>query len=215
MAFIRKILFLFSIIIILIGSLSVQAQPLTHRVEMPPINCLNEKLPITFSWVNYDEPSEEIPAVAVERIQRIIIDFYFENGGDSEEVSKAKDSYFTTLRMPLNNLQLFVVILKTPMLYSHCKLFLYDSASNKVSKTAIDYNTWAMYSIEENGIKRSELLKAMHLDSDDLILTQKKQANLLVKRLKHIGTDNELEEITYHPNGLSLDTVSFKSKILH
>jgi hypothetical protein len=215
MASVRKALsYVFAILLLLTAATVIAQKPFPSHIAMPPINCLDVKLPVTFSWVNYDYPSADVPPIVAEKVKSIVIDFYFENGGDSEEISKAKDGYFNTFRMPFSNLQLFVVILKTPLSYSHCKLFLYDSAKNNVSKNAVDYNTWAMYNIEENSMKRSDLFKELHVESDDMVMLQKKPVNLLVRRLKHNGTDNELEETTYRANGLSLDTVSFKSKIL-
>jgi hypothetical protein len=213
----RNIKYWFSVFLLLLVVTEVRAQKaVVNRYDFPVINCIDVKLPVTLSWVDFDYPPEVVPPMAEEEIKKIIIDFFLEsNGGDSADMSKAKDGYFGTLRMPFNNLVLFVVVLKTPLSYSHCKLFLYDSVQKAVSKSAIDYNTWAMYSIEDNSMKRADLFKSFHLDSDDIILVEKKQSSmLLLKRLKHNGTYNELEEITYRANGLSLDTVSAKSKIL-
>ena len=216
MALLRKILLDITIILFLFTTTCVKAQkPFARHLDMAAINCLDVNLPITFSLINYDYPPNEIPAKVEEKIREVIVDFYLEsNGGDSSEISKAKDYYFNTLRTRLSKYQLFIVILKTPLFYSHCKLFLYDSVNNAVAKTTIDYNTWAMYSIDDNSLVRSNLFKALNLSNDDMLLVQKKQPSLLLKRIKHIGTHNELEEITYYANGLSLDTVSFKSRIL-
>ena len=193
---------------IFVSAQSSHAQP----IDFPEITSQNAKLPITFSWVNFDDPSDEMPPVVEKKIKKVIVDFYLEsNGGDSSDVAKAKDYYFNTLCVPLNNMQLYIVILKTPLSYSHCKLFLYDTASNKVSAKTVDYNTWSMYSIDENVMKRSELLKSLQLKSDDIVI---KKTNLLLKRLKHIGQTNELEEFTYRPNGTSLDSVSFKAAVV-
>ena len=203
---ITAILFLFTT--------NVKAQkPGAHQIDMPAINIVDTKLPITFSWVNFDELGDDAPDIVIRKVQKIISDFYLEsNGGDSTEIFKAKDYYFNTLRVPYNSLELFIVILKTPLSYAHCKLFLYDSVSNTVSKKVVDYNTWSMYSIDDNTMKRSDLFKALHLDSDDIMLAKKNKSNLLLKRIKPNGTFSEIEEITYHANGVSLDTVSFKSK---
>jgi len=210
----RKI-FLSVCIVLFFTTSTVHAQKPAHRIDMPSIGCLNATLPITFSWIEFDYPQQDVPVKVREKIKQVILDDYLEaNGGDSTELFKAKDTYFNTLCAQLDKHQLYIVMLKTPLSYMHCKLFLYDSASNAVSKKTVDYNTWAMYSIEEGTIKRSELYKGLQLDSDDIILTKKKQSLLLLKRIKHNGTSNELEEITYKPNGISLDTVSFKSKIL-
>lgn len=201
-------------LLIFITTSATAQKQVYSQADLPEINSIAATLPITFSWINFDETAEEIPTAAKKKIQRIIVDFYLESsGGDTENVSKAKDYYFNTLYAPLDKVMLFIVILKTPLSYSHCKLFLYDTATNIVSKTTIDYNTWAMYSIDDNSMKRSDLYKDMQLNSDDIVL--KKRSNLLLRRLKHNGTYNELEEKTYHPNGVSLDSVSFKSTILH
>ncbi len=214
MAFVRKILFPLSAILLLFMATSVHAQG-RYRAYMPEINCIDAKLPLTFSWIDYEEPGKDVPDVVTKKIQNIIIDFCLEsNAGDSEQITKAKDAYFNTLRLPYGNLQLFVVILKTPLQYTHCKLFLYDTAANAVSKNTVDYNTWAMYAIDDNTLQRSILYKSFHLDKDDIGIVNKKQSNLLLRRLKHNNTLNEFEEITYRTNGLSLDTVSVKSKVL-
>jgi len=187
---------------------SSRAQP----IDFPEITSQNTKLPLTFSWISFDDPSDEMPAVVEKKIKKVIVDFYLEsNGGDSSDIAKAKDYYFNTLCVPLNNMQLYIVILKTPLSYSHCKLFLYDTSSNKVSAKTIDYNTWSMYSIDETAMKRSELFKSLGLNSDDIVI---KKSNLLLRRLKHIGQTNELEEFTYRPNGTTLDSVSFKATIV-
>ncbi len=214
MDIVKKALLYVPFILLFFITTIVKAQkPLANKADMPAINIVDTKLPLTFSWVNFDEPGDDAPAVVLGKIQKIITDFYLESdGGDSAEIFKARDCYFNTLRMPYGNLQLFVVILKTPLSYTHCKLFLYDTATNAVSKKVVDYNTWAMYGIDDNSMKRSELFKAMQLNSDDITLVKKKQSNLLIKRLKHNGTFNELEEITYNAKGVELDTVSFKSK---
>ena len=196
-------------LLLLLAPIFAKAQKaLTDQLDLE-ISCLDVELPITFSWVNFDEPDKDLPQVAEQKVQKIIIDFYLgANGGDSTDISKAKDYYFNTLRTPLGDKQLYIVILKTPLSYAHCKLFLYDTASDKVSGKTVDYNIWSMYSIDENTMKRSDVYKDMHLNSDDIIF--KKKSNLLLKRVKHNNSSNTLEEITYHPNGLSLDSVSFK-----
>jgi len=190
------------------GAQNSHVQP----IDFPEITAQNAKLPVTFSWINFDDPSDEMPAVVEKKIKKVIIDFYLEsNGGDSSDIAKAKDYYFNTLCVPFNNMQLYIVILKTPLSYSHCKLFLYDTVSNKVSTKTIDYNTWSMYSIDESTMKRSGLFKSMQLNSDDIVI---KKSNLLLRRLKHIGKSNEIEEFTYRAIGVALDSVSFKSSII-
>ena len=210
----RKVLSCVLVTVFLFTSIVVKAQKtFAYPDNLPEINCIDAKLPLTFSWINYEDPTEDVPPIVENKVHKIIVDFYLEStGGDSAGIAKAKDCYFNTLRIPFNGHQLFIVILKTPLSYSHCKLFLYDSASNSVSKTTVDYNTWSMYSIDENIMKRSELFKQFHLNSDDILL---KKQSLLLKRLKHNGDSSELEETIYRPNGLSLDTVSSKSEILY
>jgi len=206
-----KIISFLSVIIFFTFMIPVNGQPLTQRLDMPELASLKVKLPVTFSWINFEEPGEEIPSVALERVKQTIIDFYLgSNGGDSTDISKAKDGYFNTICMPLGNFWLYIVILRTPLSYAHCKMFLYDSVSNKVSKKTIDYNTWSMYNIEDNTMRRSDAYKGMHLNSDDLALAKKKKTDLLVKRLKSTVAASEMEEIVYRPNNLSLDTVSAK-----
>ena len=181
-------------------------------IDFPEISAQNAKLPITFSWINFDDPSDDMPAVVEKRIKDIIIDFQLQsNGGDSSDLSKAKDHYFNTICAPFNKMQLYIVVLKTQLSYSHCKLFLYDSVTNKVSPKTIDYNTWSMYSIDDATMKRSELFKSLQLNDDDIVA---KRSNLLLRRLKHVGKTDQMEEITYRPNGVALDSVSFKSAVI-
>ena len=191
----------------------VTAQKADDHFYMPEINCIDVKLPLTFSWVNYDNPGKEVPPAALKKIQSIITDFYLEsNGGDSSDMSRAKDYYFQTLRTPINAVQLYIVILKTPLQYAHCKLFLYDTATDSVSKTTADYNIWAMYTIDENTMRRSDLYKELKLNSDDITLVHGKR--IILKRLKH-GTYNEWEQTTYQPDGLRLDSIAHTSETLY
>ena len=196
------------------GNSKAQSQQ-PHKFSLPQsITCIDAELPITFSWIDFGQSPKKAPSVVVKKIQEIIVDFYLETRGDStEEFTKSKDGYYNTLRVPYNDLQLYIVILKAPMSYSRCKLFLYDKARNTVSNSTFDYNIWAMYGIDGNGnMKRSNLYKQAHLNKDDIAL--KKASNLFLRRIKHNGTSSELEEITLEAQGLSLETVSFKSKAL-
>ena len=193
---------------------TVQAQP-SHQFSLPEISCVATQLPITFSWIDFGQEPKKVPDVVLKKIQSIIVDFYLDTGGDStEQYTKSKDGYFNTLRVPYGDLQLYIVILKTPLSYTHCKLFLYDPASKRVSQNVVDYNIWAMYGIDDNGsMKRSSLYKQLQLNSDDIAV--KKKSNLFLRRIKHNGTTSDLEEITLKVNGLALDTVSYRSKPLH
>ncbi len=186
-----------------------------HKFSLPPaITCIDAELPITFSWIDFAQPAKKVPAVVVKKIQEIIVDFYLETRADStEEFTKSKDGYYNTLRVPYGDLQLFIVILRAPMSYARCKLFLYDKTTHAISKDVFDYNIWAMYGIDDNGnMKRSNLYKQARLNKDDIAL--KKATNLFLRRIKHNGTSSELEEITLAAKGLYLETISFKSKAL-
>jgi hypothetical protein len=164
--------------------------------------------------VEYEAEPEDVPDLVKEKIQQAVVEFFLEsNGGDSSEIAKAQDCYFNTLRAPVNGLQLYIVIMKTATFrYSHCKLFLYDSVHNIASKRIVDYNTWSMYTIDDNAMRRSDLFKSLHVESDDIILNKGKPATMLIKRVKNSGTKNMLEEVTYRTNGVTLDTVSCITK---
>ncbi len=204
---------LIALSILIPGRSKAQTQP--HKFSLPPeITCIDAELPITFSWIDFRQAHKKVPKVVAKKMQDIIVDFYVETRNDStEEFTKSKDGYFNTLRVPYDDLQLFIVILRAPMSYARCKLFLYDKASNTVSEGVFDYNIWAMYGIDANGnMKRSNLYKQAHLNKDDIAV--KKASNLFLRRIKHNGTSSELEEITLASKGMSLETISFKSKSL-
>jgi hypothetical protein len=203
-----------TLLFLISGTSKAQTQQ-PHKFSLPPeINCIDADLPITFSWIDFAQPHKKLPAVVLKKIQEIIVTFYLDTRADStEQFTKSKDVYFNTLRVPYDDLQLFIVILRAPMSYAHCKLFLYDKASKTVPDDIVDYNIWAMYGIDSNGnMKRSSLYKQMQLNKDDIAL--KKSSNLFLRRIKHNGTSSELEEITLRSNGLSLENISFKSKPL-
>ncbi len=202
---------LIALFLLIPGASRAQTQQ-PHKFSLPPeITCIDTELPITFSWIDFHQPHKKVPKIVAKKIQDIIIDFYVETRNDStEEFTKSKDAYFNTLRVPYDDLQLFIVILRAPMSYARCKLFLYDKVSNIVSGDAFDYNIWAMYGIDDNGnMKRSSLYKQMQLNKDDIAI--KKASNLFLRRIKHNGTSSELEEITLKASGLSFDRISFKS----
>jgi len=197
---------------LLISDISTAQTQQPHKFSLPAeITCIDAELPITFSWIDFRQSHKKVPKVVAKKVQDIVVDFYIETRNDStEEFTKSKDVYFNTLRVPYDDLQLFIVILRAPMSYARCKLFLYDKASNTVSGDAFDFNIWAMYGIDDNGnMKRSNLYKQMQLNKDDIAI--KKASNLFLRRIKHNGTSSELEEITLKASGLSFDRISFKS----
>lgn len=194
---------------------AAQAQKTALPSFTVPITCLDIKVPFTFSWVDYDALPDDVPEVAQEKVKEAAVEFALESsGGDSTEIPKAEDYYFNTLRAPYNGLQLYIVIMKTRTFkYTHCKIFLYDSVHNTVSKRLVDYNTWSMYYIDDNSVRRSELFKSLHVESDDII--PQKGKTLLLKRVKNNGVKNMMEETVYRTNGVSLDTVSCITKPIY
>ena len=51
---------------------SSRAQP----IDFPEITSQNTKLPLTFSWISFDDPSDEMPAVVEKKIKKVIVDFF-------------------------------------------------------------------------------------------------------------------------------------------
>lgn len=214
MNMVKKIFYLFAFVL-LVAPVLIKAQtPLARQLNSQEIDCLDTKLPLTLSKIDYDVPGKDLPDVVTNKIKEIIAGFYIENGIDSGDITTVKNCYFHTLRVPLNAQELFIVVLQTPLSYSHCKLFLYDTLSKAVSKTVVDYNTWAMYAIDDNNMNPSNLVIDLHIKGPDISLTGIKR-DIQLKRLKHDGTFNELEKITYRANGIKLDTVSYDSDILY
>lgn len=214
---ISKLVFPAIAAVLLLTTPSLQAQIATHKYKMPQVNCVSAKLPLTLSEVHFDGKHKEMPAQAVDKVKEILTAFYLEMGGDrNEQWTKIKDSYFATVRVPFYHYHLYIVILLTPPpVLTHCKLFLYDPTSQTVSAHAIDYNTWAMYTIENKRMTPTKLIKKLPMIPPDIAASGSKEyPSIDVIRLYHNGTVNQKEEITYLANGTQLDTFSFHQRHL-
>jgi hypothetical protein len=192
--------------------------PVLHKFAMPEINCIEAKLPVTLSGIDYGKKLvKNLPQPIFERIKNIVVEFYLDFDGDkSEEFTKIKDSYFATLRIPIGHVQLYIVMLKTPVNnMSCCKLFLYDPSEKVLSKQTVTYNTWAMYDFDRNKVAASNLKNRLPIKAPDITLEDTGKHTLLhLTRLNHNGTFNAIEKITYQLNGITLDSISLKTTVL-
>ena len=212
----QKILSRILILVMLLSPVLVQAQyAQTHKLVYPTIKCINAQFPLHFSEIHFDDAAKNMPDVAVEKVKAILSAFYIEMGGDrNEKWTKVKDSYYHTVRVPLYNYQLYIVILKTPApTMVNCKMFLYDPEHKTVSAKVIDYNVWAMYNIDGSRMVRSDLSQKMRPKPADMVAEGSEAYPILhVTRLAHNGTFTETVDVSYLAKEGELDTFSFRHK---
>ncbi len=178
-----------------------------HHYNLPEIKCLDVNLPIAFSKIDFHVPAKKMPQAVTGKIEKLIIEFYLEYGGGvNEEYTKASDCYFNTLKVPFRNTELYLLILKTPVNnFVHVKLFVYDPVLNVISKKAIDYNIWAMYTFSMNDLIASNLRNEFIKSNPDICITG---SELRLKRLWHNGTSNAVEDIRYQLKGVELKPIA-------
>lgn len=183
-----------------------------HQYVYPRMRCIDVTLPVTIGMVDYDVRKKHIPGAARQKVKKILVDFYEWYDGDKNEVSmKLKESYFCTLRIPYGDLELYVVILTTPVVnHCHCRLFLYDPSSKECSSKDIDFNIWASYEIKEGDMRPSYQRVTLRSLYPDIESTGAGGRSIKLRRLWHNGTFNALEESTYRPKGIELDSVDRK-----
>jgi hypothetical protein len=145
-----------------------------------------------------------------------VLDYYLiDCEGDScETYFSIKETYFNTLRIPYDQYDFYLIILKhVPGNLINSKLLCFDNCSKKFINPIIDFNIHGLYNISGSELKPSNLKVLFKIKGPELEIRNIKndgKIELQLTRLNHNGTFNALETMKIKIKNNTFDTLNVR-----
>jgi len=184
------------------------------------ITCIDAKLPLYLSSVDFNNRahlSDEVTA----KIKKVVCDNYFNDVVRNKvlKYSKIKDTYINTIRLHEKNQTIFLIIMKN--IFGHnirSKALFYDDVKKTFADKIIDFNINALYDVESNKLKPTDLKLQLKVNSPEIAVVDFKTGGKIwykFTRLYHNGTANAIETFVINVSQDQIKTLAFKRQFIY
>ncbi len=186
--------------------------------KYPNISFIQADFPLELDKINLlnSQNHIEICKKKIDMIEEVIENYYFNEccGDSGETYFKLKDTYIGTVELKDSLYSIYYVILKhKPTGNLNCKVIFYNNLKRVNIDEIIDHNIHAMYNLENERLKSSELKENFKIAGPDIELLDFNNDGIndfKFSRLYHNGTANALETLILDISKEKVDTLKFE-----